>query len=312
VVATRVRGAAVGGPLPSAAMGFPEGLGIVDLLVELPRGGPGMGMKEASRLMRDAGSREFSHHPAQYLFKDAPERMADAADPAHVVALMDAHGIAVAQIDVNPRRPEHALELFERFPGRFFGTIGVDPNQGMEAVRDLRRAAALHPNVRSCALAPCLYSPQVPIDDKRMYPIYATCIELGLPVNVLVGVPGPRVPFDCQRPERLDEVCWFFPELTVVMRHGGEPWVDLCVKLLLKWPNLHYSTSAFAPKHYPREILEFANTRGTDKVVFAGYYPGLSWERVLGELRALPLRDHVWAPFLRDNAWRLFSLDTLV
>ena len=60
------------------------------------------------------------------------------------------------------------------------------------------------------------------------------------------------------------------------MRHGAEPWVDLAVKLLLKWPNLYYSTSAFAPKHYPKAIIDFANTRGADKVIYAGYFPGLS------------------------------------
>ena len=27
-----------------------------------------------------------------------------------------------------------------------------------------------------------------------------------------------------------------FPELVFVMRHGTEPWVDLAVKLMLKWP----------------------------------------------------------------------------
>ena len=99
------------------------------------------------------------------------------------------------------------------------------------------------------------YSPQVAIDDKRMYPVYATCADLGLPVLCCVGVPGPRVPMAAQHVERVDEVCWFFPELTFVMRHGAEPWEDLAVKLMLKWPNLYYSTSACAPRYYPPDAL---------------------------------------------------------
>ena len=76
-------------------------------------------------------------------------------------------------------------------------------------------------------------------------------------------------------------MCWFFPELKFVTRHGCEPWTDLAVKLMLKWPNLYYSTSAFAPKHYPKDIIDFANTRGADKVMYAGYFPmGLSLERI--------------------------------
>ena len=288
---------------------LPGGRDIVDCMVEIPTGGAGMGMGAARRLLRDEGSGGFSHHPAQYLFKDAPDRMSASVDPDDVVALFDRFGITCGQVHVDARRPEHAIELFERFPGRFFGCVGVDPNEGMAGVRALEQAVRAHPAIRAAAFAPCLCAPQVPIDDRRAYPIYAKCAELGIPINVLVGVPGPRVPYRCQEPGLLDEVCWFFPELTVVMRHGGEPWVDLCVKLLLKWPNLHYSTSAFAPKHYPRAVLDFANTRGTDKVLFAGYYPGLSYDRVIGELGSLPLRDHVWQPFLGGNARRVFGLD---
>ena len=79
----------------------------------------------------------------------------------------------------------------------------------------------------------------------------------------------------------IDEVCWFFPELKFVTRHGCEPWTALAAKLLLKWPNLYYSTTAFAPKYYPKDIVNFANTRGADKVIFSGYFPaGLTYERI--------------------------------
>jgi predicted TIM-barrel fold metal-dependent hydrolase len=78
---------------------------------------------------------------------------------------------------------------------------------------------------------------------------------------------------------------------------------------MLKWPNLYYSTSAFAPKHYPKDIVDFANTRGADKIMYAGYYPaGLTLDRIFGELPNVPFRDHVWPKFLRDNALRLFGM----
>jgi predicted TIM-barrel fold metal-dependent hydrolase len=83
---------------------------------------------------------------------------------------------------------------------------------------------------------------KVPLNDKKMYPFYALCVELDIPICITTGVPGPRVPMLCQKTELLDEVCWFFPELKIVMRHGAEPWDELAVKLMLKWPNLYYST----------------------------------------------------------------------
>ena len=117
---------------------------------------------------------------------------------------------------------------------------------------------------------------------------------------------GPGAP---QHVERVDTVCYDFPELVFIMRHGAEPWVVLAVKLLLKWPNLYYSTSAFAPRYYPKAIIDYANTRGSDKVMYAGYFPmGLSLDRIMRELDDVPLRDEVWPKFLRDNARKVLGL----
>ena len=152
-------------------------------------------------------------------------------------------------------------------------------------------------------------APQVPINDKRFFPLYAKCIELDIPICGTTGICGPRVPSACQDTMLIDEVCWFFPELKFVMRHGAEPWADLAVKLLLKWPNLYYSTSAFAPRYYPPAIVDFANTRGADKIMYAGYFPmGLSLDRIFSELPAVPFKDEVWPKFLRTNAERVFGL----
>ena len=142
----------------------------------------------------------------------------------------------------------------------------------MDAVRALDRAVKEH----GAKAAHCWGTgliPQVPLNDKKMYPIYAKCVELDIPIFVYAGVPGPRIRFAPQYVGLLDEVCWFFPELKIITRHGGEPWTELMVKLLLKWPNLYYSTTAFAPKHYDEDIIHFANTRGADKIIYAGYFP---------------------------------------
>jgi predicted TIM-barrel fold metal-dependent hydrolase len=69
-------------------------------------------------------------------------------------------------------------------------------------------------------------------------------------------------------------------------------------------------TSAFAPKYYPKAIVDYANTRGAGKIMYAGYYPmGLSLERIFTELPDVPFRDHVWPHFLRENALRVFKLE---
>jgi predicted TIM-barrel fold metal-dependent hydrolase len=175
---------------------------------------------------------------------------------------------------------------------------------------EIRRIRSFHEEFGLVALSTFPSGYRTAINEAAYYPIYATAVELGLPIFITVGVPGPRLPLAPQKVEYLDEICWFFPELTVVMRHGAEPWEDLAVKLMLKWPNLHYSTSAFAPKHYPRAIVDYANTRGADKIIYAGYFPaGLTYDRILRELPDVGFRDEVWPNFLRGNAARVLGLD---
>ena len=181
----------------------------------------------------------------------------------------------------------------------------------MDAVAQIV-APARDARVKAATAFPAGFNPQVPINDKKFYPIYAKCIELDIPICVCAGVPGPRVPCACQKAGCIDEVCWFFPELKFVTRHGCEPWADLAVKLLLKWPNLYYSTSAFAPQYYPKAIIDFANTRGADKVMYAGYFPmGLSLERIFARdaRRAVP-RPRVAEVPPRERAARASSSTT--
>ena len=119
--------------------------------------------------------------------------------------------------------------------------------------------------IRAVGVFPSGTFPQVAINDKLMYPIYAKCVELGIPVFCCAGVPGPRLKYAPQAVELIDEVMFDFPELVFVTRHGCEPWTELAVKLMLKWPGLHYSTSAFAPKYYPKDVIDFANKRGATR-----------------------------------------------
>jgi predicted TIM-barrel fold metal-dependent hydrolase len=284
-----------------------EGIGIIDTMVGFPKADRRAVYRFLDPLLRDKESQEEFTFPAQYMFKDLPPEAEDNVDPVAIVLdNMDRYGIDRAMVGVRKDRPD-AIRALKDFPDRFFASVEIDPNDGMEAVRYLTEMHRTY-GVKAATTFPAGY--QVPINDKRYYPVYAKCVELNIPIFCCAGVPGPRVPMAPQKVELIDEVCWFFPELTFVMRHGAEPWTDLAVKLMLKWPNLYYSTSAFAPKHYPKAIIDYANTRGADKVLYAGYFPaGLTYERIMGDLPAVPFRAEVWPKFLRENAIRVLGLD---
>ena len=290
-------------------MPMPTDVGVIDLMLGIPSGDPKRWYDFLRTQLLDRESREDFEFPAEYMFKHVPKFQEHMDDPvSYLLSEMDKHGISMAMVGTSFKN-DQAQKAIKDFPNRFFGSFEVDPNRGMEAVRELE-AAVNELGVRAATAFPAGLTPQVPINDKKFYPIYAKCVELDIPICVCAGVPGPRVPFAPQDVALIDEVCWFFPELKFVTRHGCEPWADLAVKLMLKWPNLHYSTSAFAPNFYPKDVIHFANTRGADKVMYAGYFPmGLTLDRIFEEMPDVPFRDHVWPKFLRENAVRVFKLD---
>ncbi len=286
-------------------MTMPGDIGAIDLMISFPKSNASKTYDYLRETTRgdDESTKEF---PAGYMFKDVPNKLDEGDDGVHVtIAEMDKWGVDMGLVGAGPL----TKQAQERYPGRFITSLEIDPNDITGTVRKIREYKAEH-DLKALTTFPAGCNPQVPVDDRRYYPIYQECIDLDIPIISNAGIAGPRFPSKCQDVMLFDQVCYDFPELRIVMRHGAEPWEELAVKLMLKWPNLYYMPSAFAPKHYPEAIIKYANTRGADKVMYAGYYPmGLSLERIFTEMPNVPFRDHVWPKFLRDNAIRVFNLD---
>jgi len=288
-------------------MPMPTDIGVIDLMLAIPGDDSSSFYDWIKPLLLDRESHEQFSMPAQYMFKDIPDTRNEADAIVYTLAQMDKHGIERAMLGLGfSDLQEKALRAH---PDRFFASYEANPNKGMDEVRKI---VAMHAefDIKAVTAAPAMICPPVPVNDKKWYPIYAKLVELDIPFCPCMGVPGPRVPFGPQKVELLDEVLWFFPELRVVTRHGCEPWTDVAWKMMLKYPNLYYMTSAFAPKHYPPDIIDFANKRGSGQVMYAGYFPmGLSLDRIFSEMPDVPLRDEVWPKFLRENAIKVFKLD---
>ena len=286
-------------------MGMPAGLPIVDTMIGFPH--EGFEQYDSIRKQtKDRNSKEEMEFPAEYMFKDVPKDL-PTDDPISVTLHeMDKYGIEVGLIGVSDATSRLALK---RHPDRFVPSGNIpDPNDVTGSVRALRQEYEEF-GIKATGVFPAGTFPQVAIDDPKMYPIYQTCVDLDIPIFCTAGVPGPRLKFAPQEVSKIDVVMYDFPDLVFVTRHGCEPWEKLAWKLMLKWPNLYYSTSAFAPKHYPQEIINYANTRGADKIIYAGYFPmGLSLERIFTDMPHVPFKDEVWPKFLHENARRVLKL----
>lgn len=285
-------------------MTFRSDIGVIDLMIGFPFVDKHAVYDYLYAVIKDDQSKE-AQFPVGYMFKDTPEELGDHDPIDYTFSRMNTHNISAGLFSISGI----ALEARRKFPNRVFLSLEIDPNDITGTVRKIRNIHAQH-GLTAVTTFPAGCNPQVPVSDRRYYPIYQTCIDLDLPIIANAGVPGPRVPAACQHVEHFDQVCYDFPELRIVMRHGAEPWEDLAVKLMLKWPGLYYMTSAFAPKYFPQAIIDYANTRGMEKIMYAGYFPaGLTIERMFSELPGVAFRDHVWPNFLRNNAIKVFNLD---
>jgi predicted TIM-barrel fold metal-dependent hydrolase len=193
-------------------------------------------------------------------------------------------------------------------PDRLAGLAAVDLAKPMAAVRELRRYVE-ETGFKGLRVVPWLW--EAPPTDRRYYPLYATCVELGVPFCTQVGHTGPMRPSETGRPiPYIDQVALDFPELVIVCGHIGYPWTEEMVAVARKHENVFIDTSAYTAKRYPSELVSYMRSRsGRRKVMFGSNYPMLPPDAALADLDALELDEEARDLFLTGNARRVFSLD---
>jgi len=191
-------------------------------------------------------------------------------------------------------------------PDRFVGVASVDLTRPVDAVRELRRAVN-DLGMVALRVVPWLWN--LPPDDRRYYPLLATCVELGIPFCTQIGHTGPLCPSEPGRPiPYLETVLLEFPELIVVGGHVGAPWIDEALFLAKKFPNFHIDTSAYAVHRLPPALVDYLRGSGRTRVLFGTNWPMLSAERCLQWLDDLNLDRETRDLFLGGNAARIFGV----
>ena len=227
------------------------------------------------------------------------------------IEAMDAAGVSVG-LAAAWYGPEGALigndevaGFVARYPERLRGVAGVDLRRPMDAVRELRRR--IGEGFVALRIVPWLWD--LPPTDRRYYPLFAACVDLGIPFCTQVGHTGPLRPSETGRPiPYVDQVALDFPELTIVCGHIGYPWTTEMIAVADKHPNVYIDTSAYAAHRYPPELVAYLKGRGARKVLFGSNYPMLTPSRALAELDELGIDDTAREAFLAGNARRVFDL----
>jgi len=234
-----------------------------------------------------------------------------------LIEAMDGAGIDVGVLTSGLSDPKRAhrlggyaaedfLAIADAHPGRFLVSAAVDkagrPGANCARVREL----AQHPAFRMVRVTPLVE--QYELNHRLYYPVYATAEELGLPVSINIGIPGPQVRSRCQDPVLLEDVLIDFRKLTVIGAHMGHPYEALLIQYMLKWPQLHVMTSAYLATYMDPAIVTFMDSsRGRGRVLFASDHPVIPAQKAIDAARKLPLSDAGMTEFLGASAERLLA-----
>jgi predicted TIM-barrel fold metal-dependent hydrolase len=239
-----------------------------------------------------------------------------AATIEDMLAAMDAAGVEVAVMQAEwgfgdyRKMNDAVFRVCERHPERFIPYITVNPASGDEMAsvveREVRERGA-----RGVNLQPYAY--RLRCNDRRFYPMYERCRQLGVPVTVhcSVNFTNDR-PIDFGRPLYLDEVACDFPGLVLVANHGGWPWVTELMAVAWKHPTVYVELGAISPKYIARAgsgwepLLVYGQSLLRDRVLWATDSM-LPFDRSLAEARELPIKPEVLEKWLGENAARLLA-----
>ena len=199
---------------------------------------------------------------------------------------------------------EDMLPLVDHDPGRFRVVANVNPHVHHPVATELDRqldlgAVALKIHPVHAGIAP---------HDRELYPAYARCAEHGIPVIVHTGpstFPGSTARHG--DPVLLDDVLRDFPDLVLVLAHGGRGWsYEAAASLALTRENVWLDIAGLPPRRLPAYYDRFGIERVAEKMIFGTDSPAASPARNLAAFRALGLDEHVTAGVLGGHALQVF------
>jgi len=205
----------------------------------------------------------------------------EAVSAAEIVADMDAQGVGVrclraARLGVKGRSGsawidrEAVAELVAAEPSRLVGVWGYAPEEGWRGCVALEEAVGSGGFV-AAHVAPAWFGMHP--EDRRLYPLYAKCAELDIPVQIEVGSRRlregqPRLPTH-GRPQSLDEIACDFPSLRMIAVGTGWPWTTEMVAVANKHEGISVAAEGAEPQQWDTAMRDFARAWGRGKMMLA-------------------------------------------
>ncbi|MGQ4557126.1 amidohydrolase family protein [Halobellus sp. GM3] len=195
----------------------------------------------------------------------------------------------------------------------FLGYASVDPHQGRKACEEAVRAVEdLDLDGFKFQQAVQGFTPS----DGRFDELWDTLEQLGKPVlfhgghtGIGAGSPGgDGLKLRHTRPIHVDDVAARHPELTIIIAHPAWPFHQEQLSIVTHKKNVYMDLSGWRPKYIPDEVIHYAKSRITDKVLFGSDYPMVTPKTWLEDFEEMDFDDETREKILYENAARLFEL----
>jgi len=205
--------------------------------------------------------------------------------------------------------PDQIVDITKKHPKRFFGLYGIDPFSNMMGVRELEKYVTEFGFVGAHVIPHWFgMSP----DDERLFPFYAKCLELNVPIQIHIGsalIHHEEQPLlSLGNPDSLDEIAYTMPFLKVVALNSGWPWVEELVSASNKHENIFIAVDKHPAQEMGWPLSNYIKSWGANRVLFGADYPSRKYSEVLAELQNLPIPDSARKQLMYQNAVDLYKL----
>lgn len=225
---------------------------------------------------------------------------------------MDSVGVALSVVvgrvspSLGSTSNDDVAGVVKQYPDRFVGFGAIDPLDRRAAMDEINRAVGL--GLKGINIEPGTYRTPLYADDARLYPIYAQCEDLGLPIILMTGGnPGPDLSYT--NPVQVDRVAAHFPKLSIIVSHGNWPWVHEILHVAFRRPNVFVSPDMYLfDLPGSDDYVKAADTYLADQFIYASAYPLTPLKDYAERFLALPIRPESMEKVVYKNAARLLKL----
>ena len=204
--------------------------------------------------------------------------------------------------------PNDAIaDIVEKYPDRFIGVGGIDVwKEYHEPMSEIERCIK-HLKFKGISIEPGGLGKPMHFNDPRLYPIYAKCGELGVPVFITTG-PKQGPGLDFTRPEHIEPVANEFSDLKIMMIHGCYPYIMEMIGVALRCPNVFFSSDIYTFWPGGKMYIEAAESKLDNKMIFGSAYPISPVKESVEAFKSFSMKPEVLEKIFSGNAAKLISL----